>query len=193
MPDAGCAWSRPAPARHSGGEQAAGAVEPGAKDRNAGRMDHRTRTETAAKSTCKRPKYSGEPLNGTAPNGGLRSSPAHLKPSPNCPPFRDRGRGNCRETLRRSALRRGEKQHKRPPKSAQPFLPADLGITPVGATAYIAARWAVRGLTEASACGFFGDSRISVTLCGKRRSRYCVIWLHNPGSRKCRPKIGKVI
>jgi len=60
-----------------------------------------------------------------------------------------------------------------------------------GATAYIAARWAMRGLTEALRADLYG-SRIGVTLyeSGVIESPY---WLHNPGSRERVPKIGKMI
>ena len=60
-----------------------------------------------------------------------------------------------------------------------------------GATAYIAARWAVRGLTEALRADLC-DSRIGVTLyeSAEIESPY---WLHNPGSRERVPKIAKVI
>jgi len=39
------------PRGHSGGEQAAGAVEPGPKDRNAGRMDHLSRIKIHMQTT----------------------------------------------------------------------------------------------------------------------------------------------
>jgi len=60
-----------------------------------------------------------------------------------------------------------------------------------GATAYIAARWAMRGLTEALRADLYG-SRIGVTLyeSGVVESPY---WLHNPASRERVPKIGKMI
>ena len=60
-----------------------------------------------------------------------------------------------------------------------------------GATAYIAARWAMRGLTEALRADLYG-SRIGVTLyeSGPVESPY---WAHNPGSRERIPKIGKMI
>jgi uncharacterized protein len=60
-----------------------------------------------------------------------------------------------------------------------------------GATGYIAARWAMRGLTEALRADLYG-SRIGVTLyeSGVIDSPY---WLHNPGSRERVPKIAKLI
>ncbi len=60
-----------------------------------------------------------------------------------------------------------------------------------GATAYIAARWAIRGLTEALRADLYA-SGIGVTLyeSGEIESPY---WLHNPGSRERLPKIGKMI
>lgn len=58
-----------------------------------------------------------------------------------------------------------------------------------GATAYTAARWAVRGFTEALRADLHG-SGIGVTLyeTGEVESPY---WQHNPGSRERIPKIGK--
>jgi uncharacterized protein len=60
-----------------------------------------------------------------------------------------------------------------------------------GATAYIAARWAVRGLTEALRADLRG-SHIGVTLyeSGVIDSPY---WQHNPGSRERVPQIAKLI
>ena len=60
-----------------------------------------------------------------------------------------------------------------------------------GATAYLAARWAVRGFTEALRADLAG-TRIGVTLfeCGVVRSPY---WEHNPGSRERVPKMGKLV
>jgi short-subunit dehydrogenase len=61
-----------------------------------------------------------------------------------------------------------------------------------GATAYIAARWAMRGLTEALRADLYG-SRIGVTLyeSGAVETPY---WARNPGSRERIPKIvGKMI
>ncbi len=60
-----------------------------------------------------------------------------------------------------------------------------------GATAYIAARWAMRGLTQALRADLYG-SRIGVTLyeSGDVETPY---WAHNPGSRERIPKIGKMI
>jgi uncharacterized protein len=60
-----------------------------------------------------------------------------------------------------------------------------------GATAYLAARWAVRGFTEALRADLAG-TRIGVTLfeSGVVRSPY---WEHNPGSRERVPKMGKLV
>ena len=60
-----------------------------------------------------------------------------------------------------------------------------------GATAYLAARWAVRGFTEALRVDL-AATRIGVTLfeCGVVRTPY---WEHNPGSRERVPKMGKLI
>jgi len=60
-----------------------------------------------------------------------------------------------------------------------------------GATAYTAARWAIRGFTEALRADLY-DSGIGVSLyeSGEIESPY---WLHNPGSRERLPKIGKMI
>ncbi len=60
-----------------------------------------------------------------------------------------------------------------------------------GATAYIAARWAIRGFTEALRADLY-NTDIGVTLyeSGAIKSPY---WLHNPGSRERIPKIGKLI
>jgi short-subunit dehydrogenase len=60
-----------------------------------------------------------------------------------------------------------------------------------GATAYIAARWAIRGLTEALRADLYG-SHIGVTLyeSGAVETPY---WAHNPGSRERIPRIGKMI
>jgi short-subunit dehydrogenase len=60
-----------------------------------------------------------------------------------------------------------------------------------GATAYTAARWAVRGLTEALRADLYGTG-IGVTLyeSGEIETPY---WQHNPGSRERIPKIGKMI
>jgi short-subunit dehydrogenase len=60
-----------------------------------------------------------------------------------------------------------------------------------GATAYIAARWAVRGFTEALRADLAGTG-IGVTLfeSGVVQSPY---WEHNPGSRERVPKMGKLI
>lgn len=60
-----------------------------------------------------------------------------------------------------------------------------------GATAYIAARWAVRGFTEALRADLY-DTKIGVTLyeSGVVESPY---WEHNPGCRERVPKIAKLI
>jgi short-subunit dehydrogenase len=60
-----------------------------------------------------------------------------------------------------------------------------------GATAYLAARWAVRGFSEALRADLDGTG-ISVTLyeSGVVTSDY---WEHNPGSRERVPKMGKLV
>lgn len=60
-----------------------------------------------------------------------------------------------------------------------------------GATAYTAARWAMRGFTEALRADLYG-SGIGVTLyeSGEVASPY---WQHNPASRERIPRIGKMI
>jgi uncharacterized protein len=60
-----------------------------------------------------------------------------------------------------------------------------------GATGYLAARWAVRGFTEALRADLDGTG-ISVTLfeCGVVNSTY---WEHNQGSRERVPKLAKLI
>jgi uncharacterized protein len=60
-----------------------------------------------------------------------------------------------------------------------------------GATAYIAARWAVRGFTEALRADL-ARTKIRVTLfeSGVIQSPY---WEHNPGSRERVPKMGKLV
>ena len=60
-----------------------------------------------------------------------------------------------------------------------------------GATAYLAARWAVRGFTEALRADLY-HTKINVTLyeSGVVESPY---WEHNPGSRERVPKIAKII
>jgi short-subunit dehydrogenase len=60
-----------------------------------------------------------------------------------------------------------------------------------GATAYLAARWAVRGFTEALRADLYGTG-IGVTLfeSGVIESEY---WQHNPGSRERVPKIARMI
>lgn len=60
-----------------------------------------------------------------------------------------------------------------------------------GATGYIAARWAVRGFTEALRADL-ADTGIRVTLyeSGIVKSPY---WDHNPGSRERVPKMGRLV
>jgi len=60
-----------------------------------------------------------------------------------------------------------------------------------GATAYTAARWAVRGFTEALRADLKGTG-VGVTLfeCGVVKTPY---WEHNPGSRERVPKMGKLV
>lgn len=60
-----------------------------------------------------------------------------------------------------------------------------------GATAYLAARWAVRGFTEALRADLYGTG-IGVTLyeSGVIQSSY---WEHNPGSLERVPKMGRLI
>lgn len=60
-----------------------------------------------------------------------------------------------------------------------------------GATAYTAARWAVRGFTEALRSDLYGTG-INVTLyeSAEVASPY---WEHNPGSRERIPKIGRLL
>jgi short-subunit dehydrogenase len=60
-----------------------------------------------------------------------------------------------------------------------------------GATAYLAARWAVRGFTEALRADL-ADTGIGVTLyeSGVVRSDY---WDHNPGSRERVPGMGRLV
>ena len=60
-----------------------------------------------------------------------------------------------------------------------------------GATAYLAARWAMRGFTEALRADLDGTD-IGVTLyeSGTVKSEY---WEHNPESRERIPKIGKLV
>jgi len=60
-----------------------------------------------------------------------------------------------------------------------------------GATAYTAARWAVRGFTEALRADLAG-TRIGVTLfeAGAVASSY---WDHNPGSRERLPRIARLV
>jgi short-subunit dehydrogenase len=60
-----------------------------------------------------------------------------------------------------------------------------------GATAYLAARWAVRGFTEALRADLYGTG-IDVTLyeSGVVQSSY---WEHNPGSQERVPKMGLLV
>jgi uncharacterized protein len=60
-----------------------------------------------------------------------------------------------------------------------------------GATAYIAARWAVRGFTEALRADL-AATKIGVTLfeAGVIQSSY---WEHNPGSRERVPRMGRLV
>lgn len=60
-----------------------------------------------------------------------------------------------------------------------------------GATAYLAARWAVRGFTQALRADL-ATTRIGVTLfeCGVVKSSY---WQANPGSLERVPKMGKLV
>ncbi|HEU5262801.1 MAG TPA: SDR family NAD(P)-dependent oxidoreductase [Gemmatimonadales bacterium] len=60
-----------------------------------------------------------------------------------------------------------------------------------GATAYTAARWAVRGFTEALRADLKGTG-VGITLleCGVVKTPY---WDHNPGSRERVPKMGKLV
>jgi short-subunit dehydrogenase len=60
-----------------------------------------------------------------------------------------------------------------------------------GATAYIAARWAVRGFTEALRADLTGSGiRVTLFESGVVQSPY---WEHNPGSRERVPKMGKLV
>ncbi|HKF93652.1 MAG TPA: SDR family oxidoreductase [Gammaproteobacteria bacterium] len=60
-----------------------------------------------------------------------------------------------------------------------------------GATAYLAARWAVRGFTEALRADLH-DTGVGITLfeAGVVKSSY---WEHNPGSQERAPKMGKLV
>jgi NADP-dependent 3-hydroxy acid dehydrogenase YdfG len=60
-----------------------------------------------------------------------------------------------------------------------------------GATAYLAARWAMRGFNEALRADLIGTG-IGVTLCecGVVNTPY---WQHNPGSRERVPKVSKLV
>jgi len=60
-----------------------------------------------------------------------------------------------------------------------------------GATAYIAARWAIRGLTQALRADLH-DYRIGVTLYESAEVE-TPYWLHNPSSRERIPKIANMI
>jgi short-subunit dehydrogenase len=60
-----------------------------------------------------------------------------------------------------------------------------------GATAYTAARWAVRGFTEALRADLVGTGlRVTLFESGVVRSSY---WEHNPGSRERVPKMGRLV
>ena len=60
-----------------------------------------------------------------------------------------------------------------------------------GATAYLAARWAVRGFTEALRADFHGTGlRVTLYESGVVQSPY---WEHNAGSRERVPKMGTLI
>ena len=60
-----------------------------------------------------------------------------------------------------------------------------------GATAYIAARWAVRGFTEALRADITGTGiRVTLFESGVVESPY---WGHNPGSRERVPRMGKLV
>jgi short-subunit dehydrogenase len=60
-----------------------------------------------------------------------------------------------------------------------------------GATAYLAARWAVRGLTEALRADLASTGlRVTLYESGVVRSPY---WEHNPGSRERVPKMGNLV
>lgn len=60
-----------------------------------------------------------------------------------------------------------------------------------GATAYIAARWAVRGFTQALRADLAGTGiRVTLFESGVVRSPY---WEHNPGSRERVPKMGNLV
>lgn len=68
--------------------------------------------------------------------------------------------------------------------------PASRIVWP-GATAYTAARWAMRGFTEALRADLRGSGlRVTLASLGKVRSAY---WEHNPGSEERLPKIAKLI
>ena len=60
-----------------------------------------------------------------------------------------------------------------------------------GATAYLAARWAVRGFTEALRADFYGTGlRATLYESGVVKSPY---WEHNPGSLERVPKMGLLV
>jgi short-subunit dehydrogenase len=68
--------------------------------------------------------------------------------------------------------------------------PASRIVWP-GATAYTAARWAMRGFTEALRSDLRGSGlRVTLAVLGKVSSAY---WEHNPGSEERLPKIAKLI
>lgn len=60
-----------------------------------------------------------------------------------------------------------------------------------GATAYTAARWAMRGFSEALRADLYGSGvRVTLYESGEIESPY---WWHNPGSRERIPKIGSLM
>jgi short-subunit dehydrogenase len=60
-----------------------------------------------------------------------------------------------------------------------------------GATAYLAARWALRGLTEALRADLYGTGiNVSLYESGVIKSPY---WEHNPGSLERVPKMGQLV
>ena len=68
--------------------------------------------------------------------------------------------------------------------------PASRVVWP-GATAYTAARWAMRGFTEALRSDLRGSGlRVTLAVLGKVRSAY---WEHNPGSEERLPKIAGLL
>lgn len=68
--------------------------------------------------------------------------------------------------------------------------PASRIVWP-GATAYTAARWAMRGFTEALRSELRGSGvRVTLAVLGKVSSPY---WEHNPGSEERLPKIARLV